>query len=247
MIEIKTPGEIDTMRAAGKIVKQVLTALCNNAVAGKNTAELDIMAEEMIRAAKSRPAFKGYNGYPSTICSSVNNSIVHEIPSRNKVLKDGDIISFDVGAELDGYFADAAMTVGVGEISPKASKLVEVTRKSLEDAITMAVEDNRISDISSAVQKRVESGGFSVVRYFVGHGIGRRLHEPPEIPNFGPPGRGPRLKAGMVLAIEPMVNEGSWEVKILEDGWTAITRDGSLSAHFEHTVVVGKEKAEILT
>jgi len=247
MIEIKSFEEIGMMRTAGKIVREVFNVLCENTVPGKNTWELDAIAEKLICGQNARPAFKGYKGYPATICSSVNDSIVHEIPSRRTILKEGDIISYDVGVEYKGYFADAAITMGVGKISQTALKLIEVTEKSLTLGIGMTRSDKRLSDISHAVQTHVEENGFSVVRHFVGHGIGRSLHEEPEIPNAGRPHKGPRLKSGMVLAIEPMVNEGHFDIKIKNDGWTAKTKDGSLSAHFEHTVLVNGEKPEILT
>ena len=247
MIIIRSPEEIEHIRAAGRIVSEVLSVLCKKTVAGISTGELDKLAEEYVTARKGRPAFKGYKGYPATICTSVNSSIVHEIPSHSKILREGDIIGFDVGVEVNGYYADAAYTVGVGRISDTAQKLVEVTKVSLSRAIDEAHEGKRLSDISHAVQKYVEANGFSVVRHFVGHGIGKALHEAPEIPNFGPPDKGARLKEGMVLAIEPMVNEGSYEIDILSDGWTAVTSDRSLSAHFEHTVLVKEKKAEILT
>jgi len=247
MIEVRSPEEIENIRRAGKIVHDALAALSKNAKPGMTTLELDAIAESVITGGKARPAFKGYRGYPRSICTSVNNSVVHEIPSKERVLEDGDIVSFDVGAEWQGYYADAAVTVGVGTVSESAIKLMEVTRAALKLGIEQACEGKRISDISHAVQTHVEANGFSVVRYFVGHGIGRQLHEEPEIPNFGRPNQGVRLKSGMVLAIEPMVNEGGHDITILDDGWTAVTRDGCLSAHFEDTVVVTKNSAEILT
>lgn len=246
MIEIRTSDEIEKIRTAGKIVQKVLIALSNKAVPGITTEALNAIAEDLIAKDASRPAFKGYRGYPKSICTSINDSIVHEIPSKNRILKAGDIIGFDVGVVKDGYYADAAVTVGVGNVSSQAQKLMDVTKESLDMALEAAKEGNRLSDVSFAVQEHVEKNGFSVVRHFVGHGIGRALHEEPEIPNFGVPDRGPKLKEGMILAIEPMVNQGHFDIRILKDGWTAVTKDGSLSAHFEHTVVVRKEKAEIL-
>jgi len=247
MIVIKSTEEIEKIRVAGRIVNAVLNALCNSAKTGITTAELDEMAYEMIIKAKCEPAFKGYKGYPATICASINDQVVHGIPSKKARLADGDIIGFDVGVGFDGYYADAARTVGVGKVSDKARELIDVTRISLEHAIEQAKEGNRVSDISHAVQSYVEDNGFNVVRHFVGHGVGKEIHEAPEIPNFGKPNKGARLMTGMVLAIEPMVNAGGFEVKVLDDGWTAVTKDGSLSAHFEHTIAVTKFKGEILT
>lgn len=247
MIEIKSSEEIEHIRKAGNIVRKALVALSKFARAGVSTKELDEIAEGIIFKEKGTPAFKGYNGYPNAICASVNNSVVHEIPSSKRILKTGDIISFDVGVGFNDYFADAALTIGIGKISDEAKRLIQVARKALYTAIEKTKEGNRVSDISNAIQAFVESNGFNVVRAFVGHGIGRKIHEEPEIPNFGKPNQGARLKEGMVFAIEPMVNAGTCEVEILPDGWTAITKDGSLSAHFEHTVVVRKNKAEILT
>jgi len=192
------------------------------------------------------PAFKDYKGYPANICASINETVVHGIPSERK-LKEGDIISIDIGVKLEGYFADAAVTVGVGKISSVARKLMDATAGSLDVAIENSVPGRRLSDVSAKIQQFVESKGFSVVRDFVGHGVGTKLHEEPEIPNFGSPGTGPRLEPGMVLAIEPMVNEGTYEVEILEDGWTAVTKDGKLSAHFEHTIAITNDGAEVLT
>lgn len=247
MIEIRSPEEIENIRIAGKIVREALSALSKKAKAGVSTKALDELAEDMIVAKGAKPAFKGYRGYPAAICASVNDSIVHEIPSTKRVLKEGDIVSFDIGAGYNGYFADAAITIGIGRISRKARKLIRVTREALARGISRSCEDKRVEDISHAIQSHVESNGFSVVRTFVGHGIGRNIHEEPEIPNFGEPNKGPRLKEGMILAIEPMVNEGRPEIKILPDGWTAVTKDGSLSAHFEHTVCVRRGRAEVLT
>lgn len=247
MIEIRSAAEIEKIREAGVITHEVLKALSNNAKVGQNTEALDRIAEDLIRSRKAKPAFLGYMDYPKSICSSVNNSVVHEIPSPKRILQDGDIISFDVGVEVEGYFADSALTVGVGQISDQAERLLKVTKESLAIGIEKAVEGNRVSDISHAIQSYVEENKFSVVRYYVGHGIGRKIHEAPEIPNFGEPNRGPRLLEGMILAIEPMVNAGGYDIRILDDGWTAVTKDGSLSSHFEHTVLVKKGKAEILT
>ncbi|MDD4203365.1 MAG: type I methionyl aminopeptidase [Candidatus Omnitrophica bacterium] len=247
MIEIKAEHEIDHIKDAGTIIKKVFKVLSNNIRPGISTFELDKTAEEIIRNEKGIPAFKGFMGYPATICSSVNESVVHEIPSKKRILKDGDIIGVDIGVGIGGFFADSAYSFVVGNIPDHIKMLLKVTEESLYKGIEQACDGNRVSDISHAIGSFVEKQGFSVVRQFVGHGIGRNIHEEPEIPNFGEPGRGPRLKAGMVIAIEPMVNCGSCEVRILPDGWTAVTVDGSISAHFEHTVVIRKGKAEIVT
>jgi methionyl aminopeptidase len=211
------------------------------------TAELDELAEARIRKAGATPAFKGYHGYPATICASINEEVIHGIPSGRRVLNEGDVISIDVGASLDGYFGDSAVTLAVGKVSEEAATLLRVTEESLFKAIERVRPGGRISDIGHAVQAHVEAYGFSVVREFVGHGIGQRMHEEPQVPNYGEPGRGPRLAEGMVLAIEPMVNAGKPAVKVLGDGWTAVTRDRSLSAHFEHTVAVTTNGPWILT
>jgi len=235
------------MRAAGRLVGEVLTALSQAVVPGVTTGELDAMAEKLIRAAGATPAFKGYHGYPATICASVNDEVIHGIPSRTRALEEGDVISIDVGAQLDGYFGDSAITVPVGQVSEDAATLLRVTEESLYKAIERVKPGGRVSDIGHAVQTHVERAGFSVVREFVGHGIGQQMHEEPQVPNYGEAGRGPRLSEGMVLAIEPMVNAGKPAVKVLSDGWTAVTRDHSLSAHFEHTVAVTADGAWILT
>jgi len=235
------------MRAAGKLVGQVLTALAAKVAPGVTTADLDAIAEGLIVDAGAIPAFKGYHGYPATICASVNEEVIHGIPSGQRVLKAGDVISIDVGASLDGYFGDSAVTLPVGPISEDAARLLRVTEESLYKAIAVVKPGGRVSDIGHAVQKHVEAYGFSVVREFVGHGIGQQMHEEPQVPNYGEPGRGPRLAEGMVVAIEPMVNAGKPAVKVLGDGWTAVTRDRSLSAHFEHTVAVTADGAWILT
>ena len=237
------------MRRSGRIVAEALDKLARLAEPGITTLELDRFAEEYILKRGAKPAFKGYRGYPYTLCASVNEQVVHALPSERK-LREGDIISLDLGAIVDGYYADAAVTVPVGRVSDEARRLMAVTQESLQRAIEAARPGNRLSDISYAVQDRVEREGFSVVRLFVGHGIGSSLHEEPQIPNFGPPDRTPfgrPLEPGLVLAIEPMVNAGGPEVAILEDQWTAVTRDGSLSAHFEHTIALTPEGTEILT
>jgi methionyl aminopeptidase len=235
------------MRAAGKLVGQVLTALAAKVAPGVTTADLDAIAEGLIIDAGAIPAFKGYHGYPATICASVNDEVIHGIPSGQRVLNAGDVISIDVGAALGGYYGDSAVTLPVGPVSEDAAKLLRVTEESLYKAIDAVKPGGRISDIGHAVQKHVEAHGFSVVREFVGHGIGQEMHEEPQVPNYGEPGRGPRLAEGMVIAIEPMVNAGKPQVKVLSDGWTAVTRDRSLSAHFEHTVAVTADGPWILT
>ena len=235
------------MRGAGRLVGEVLTELAAKVAPGVSTAELDELAEKRITRAGATPAFKGYHGYPATICASINDEVIHGIPSGRRVLQEGDIISIDVGAALDGYFGDSAITLPVGPVSEQAATLLRVTEEALYKAIEQARPGARVSDIGHAVQKHVEAFGFSVVREFVGHGIGQRMHEEPQVPNYGDPGRGPRLSEGMVLAIEPMVNAGKPSVKVLADGWTAVTRDKSLSAHFEHTVAVTAGEPWILT
>ncbi|MBI5467662.1 MAG: type I methionyl aminopeptidase [Deltaproteobacteria bacterium] len=234
------------MRRTNLIVAEVLHVLKANVGVGVTTLDLERIAEEELKKTSARPAFKGYRGYPWCLCTSVNNEVVHGMPSK-RVLNDGDIVSIDFGAFSDGFYGDSAITVPVGSVSPDAARLVKVTEESLEKAIEAAVVGNRLLDISASVQRYVESHGFSVVREFVGHGIGRELHEAPQVPNFGLPGRGIRLKAGMVLAIEPMINMGGPDVKILDDGWTAVTADGSLSAHFEHTVAITDDGPYVLS
>ena len=246
MIILKSPQEIETMARAGEIVADVLKSLQGAITAGATTKELEQFADERIRERGGRSAFKGYRGYPSSICTSVNEVVVHGIPSSRK-LKEGDIISIDVGVYYEGFFGDAASTFPVGSVDPDTSKLLRVTEEALYVGIGMAVEGNRLYDVSHAIQEHVEKNGFSVVRTFVGHGIGRELHEEPQVPNFGAAGQGPRLRQGMTLAIEPMVNAGTFDVKVLDDGWTAVTQDGKRSAHFEHTVAVMPSAARILT
>lgn len=247
MIILKSQQEIAKMAYAGRIVAEALEGLRNLVKPGITTLELDKFTEEFLRKKGARPAFKGYRDYPATICASINNQVVHGIPSDKAALKNGDIVSIDIGAEIDGFYGDAAITLPVGEISAEAGRLLKITEIALYEGIKMAVAGRRLSDISNAVQSCVEASGYSVVRDFVGHGIGQSLHEEPQIPNFGRAGQGPRLKTGMTLAIEPMVNMGRWEIQILEDNWTAVTKDGSLSAHFEHTIVVTDNAPEILT
>lgn len=247
MIVCRTAAELEKMRSAGRLVGQVLTALSAVVAPGVTTADLDALAEQMIVDAGAIPAFKGYHGYPATICASVNDEVIHGIPSGKRILQAGDIISIDVGAALGGYYGDSAITLPVGPISEAAAKLLRVTDESLYKAIEVVKPGGRVSDIGHAVQAHVEAHGFSVVREFVGHGIGQQMHEDPQVPNYGEPGRGPRLAEGMVLAIEPMVNAGKPAVKVLSDGWTAVTRDRSLAAHFEHTVAVTADGPWILT
>ena len=235
------------MREAGRLVAEVLSELAAYVAPGVTTADLDAMAEKRIARAGGIPAFKGYHGYPATICASINEEVIHGIPSGRRVLNEGDVISIDCGASLNGYFGDSAVTLPVGRVSEQAATLLRVTEESLYLAIERARQGYRVSDIGHAVQRHVEAFGFSVVREFVGHGIGVRMHEEPQVPNYGEPGHGPRLAEGMVLAIEPMVNAGKPAVKVLADGWTAVTRDTSLSAHFEHTVAVTAGEPWILT
>ena len=247
MIVCKSPAEIARMRAASELVAAVLTDLKGAIGPGVSTGELDERAEAKIRAAGATPAFKGYHGYPATLCVSINEEVIHGIPSRKRLLKDGDIVSVDVGAVLDGFVGDSAVTFPVGAISERAARLLRVTQEALYGAILAAKPGGRVSDIGHAVQRHVEANGCSVVREFVGHGIGTVMHEEPQVPNYGPPGRGAKLTEGMVLAIEPMVNLGRPAVRVLDDGWTAVTRDRSLSAHFEHTVAVTGEGPLVLT
>ena len=237
MIILKTPAEIEIIARASRLVAETLDALKREVRPGVSTEELDRLAEAFIRERGGIPAFKGYRNYPKTLCASVNDQVVHGIPSK-RVLKDGDIIGLDLGAIIEGFYGDSAVTVAVGNIDPRVAELLRVTEKALYAGIAQAVVGNRLSDISHAIQQIAEAAGFSVVTDFVGHGIGRQLHEEPQVPNYGKPGQGPRLQAGMVLALEPMVNMGESAVKVLEDHWTAVTRDGSLSAHFEHTIAI---------
>ena len=235
------------MRAANQFVADVLAELEAAVAPGVTTAELDRLAEKLVRDGGAVPAFKGYRGFPATLCASINDEVVHGIPSAKRELKDGDIISLDVGARLGGFFGDSAVTVPVGKVPDATLKLLTVTREALDRAIEQVQVDGRLSDIGHAVQQWVEAAGFSIVREFVGHGIGEKLHEEPQIPNYGTPGRGPRLAVGMVLAIEPMVAMGRPDTRVLADGWTAVTKDGSLAAHFEHTVAVSEEGPLVLT
>jgi len=246
MIDFKSPAEIEKMRGCNEIVAEVLKAIQDRARPGVTTLELDELSEKISRRHGAKPAFKGYHGFPNALCTSVNNVIVHGIPSE-KELNEGDILSVDFGVCADGFYGDAAITIMIGEVSTAARRLIAVTREALEKAIDQIRVGNRVSDISAAIQTYVEARGYSVVRDFVGHGIGRELHEDPQVPNFGTPGTGAPLKPGMVLAIEPMVNEGGYEVEIKKDGWTAVTKDGRLSAHFEHTVAVTENGPLVLS
>jgi methionyl aminopeptidase len=247
MIVLKSAREIGLMRQAGHILADVMDRLRVSVKAGMSTLEIDEDVEAFIVARGARSAFKGYRGFPATVCVSINEEIVHGIPSARRKIRDGDIVGLDLGCVVDGYYADCAFTLAVGPVPPAVQKLLDVTRESLDLAIKECWPGRRLSDVSHAVQAHVEAHGLSVVRAFVGHGIGRALHEEPQVPNFGDPGRGPQLRPGMVLAIEPMITMGSWEVKILDDGWTAVTKDGSLAAHFEHTVAVTEGEPEVLT
>lgn len=246
MIIIKNDTEIEYMRNAGRIVGETLAILEEVIKPGITTAEIDKIAEEFIIKHNAKPSFKGYHGFPASICASINEEVVHGIPS-SRVLQEGDIISVDCGAILNGYQGDAARTIPVGKITKEAERLIEVTKDSFFKAVEKALVGNRLTDISAAIQSYVEGFGFSVVRDFVGHGIGRDMHEEPEVPNFGRPGRGPKLSHGMVLAIEPMVNIGKYYVRVEPNGWTVVTEDGSLSAHYENTVAILNNGPEILT
>jgi methionyl aminopeptidase len=246
VIVCRSQAEIVKLRRVNQLVARILAELRRMVKPGVTTAQIDALAEQRVREAGADPAFKGYHGYPATVCASVNEQVVHGIPS-SRPLRDGDVVSIDMGARMDGFFGDCAVTVPVGTVAEDATSLLRVTEEALFRGIDAVKPGARVSDIGAAVQQHVEAHGFSVVREFVGHGIGTSLHEEPQIANYGPGGHGPRLSEGMVLAIEPMVNAGKPAVKVLADGWTAVTRDGSLSAHFEHTVVVTGEGCEILT
>jgi len=247
VITLKTRKEIKLMRAANLMVAEVLEILRGLVKPGITTMDLEQRAEKETRRLGVKPAFKGYYGYPACLCASLNNVVVHGIPSEDIVLKEGDILGMDFGVLYKGFYGDSAITVPVGKISDSARRLLDVTAASLERAIEAARPDNSLGDISCAVQGYVEAEGFSVVRDFVGHGIGRKLHEPPQVPNFGHSGRGIKLQPGMVLAIEPMINEGGYKTRVLEDGWTAVTADNSLSAHFEHTVAITADGPYVLS
>lgn len=248
MIIYKSPQEVDKMRTAGRIVAGTIDRVLAAVRPGISTADLDRVAEEEIHRHAATPSFKGYKGFPGSICASLNDEVVHGIPSPKRILKAGDILSLDFGAIWEGYHADSAVTVFVGEPpSAEAEKLVRVTEEALEAAISQVRPGGRLSDVSHAVEQVVEGAGFSVVREYVGHGIGRSLHEDPQIPNYGPPGRGPELRPGLVVAVEPMVTMGDWPTRVLADDWTVVTADGSLAAHFEHTIAVTEDGHEVLT
>jgi methionyl aminopeptidase len=246
MIKLKSPLEISKMQMANQIVAEALAEITANIKPGIETLELDALAEDFCLRRKVKPAFKNYRGYPRSICISVNDEIVHGIPSHRQLCA-GDLVSIDFGVRYDGYFGDAAVTLGVGEVNQTARQLMAATEEALYAGIAQIVIGNRLSDVSHTVQKTVEAYGFSVIRDFVGHGIGRSLHEDPQIPNYGPPGQGPVLQPGMTFAIEPMVSAGSWEISVMPDGWTAITKDGSLAAHYEHTVALTEKGVLILS
>jgi methionyl aminopeptidase len=246
MVILKSAREIEKIRYSNQMVAEILEILSDRVVPGIDTLTLDRMSEDLAGKRDAKPAFKGYRGFPYSLCASVNEQVVHGFPSRRS-LKEGDILSLDFGIYYDGYYGDAAVTVAVGRISESARRLLEVTKQALFLGIDQAVSGHRLSDISHAVQSHVEAAGFSVVRKFVGHGIGKDLHEDPQIPNYGKPGVGLRLRPGMVFAIEPMVNMGGYDVETLEDGWTTVTKDGSLSAHFEHTIAITEDGPVILS
>ncbi len=246
MIILKSPEEIERIAESCRIVADTIEAIKHMVKPGLTTTDVESFADIHIKELGGVPAFKGYRGYPASICTSLNDEVIHGIPS-NRILQEGDVLSIDLGVYKNGFFGDGAITIPVGQIAPALERLLRITEESLYIGIMSAIVGNRVSDISYAIQRHVESHGFSVVKAFVGHGIGRELHEDPQIPNFGPPGRGPRLREGMTLAIEPMVNLGSDEVFVLDDGWTAVTADGKPSAHFEHTVLVTSEGPRILT
>lgn len=247
MIVLKSPRELALMRRGGHILADVMDRLRTFVEPGMSTQEIDEDVEKFIVSRGASPAFKGYRGFPATVCISINEEIVHGIPSPHRKVKEGDIVGLDLGCIVEGYYADCAFTLPLGDIPPRVLELLDVTRQSLELAIAECRPGRRVSDVSHAVQRHVEGHGFAVVRAFVGHGIGRQLHEDPQVPNFGDPGRGPQLKPGMVLAVEPMVTMGTHEVRILDDHWTAVTADGSLAAHFEHTIAVTDDGPEVLT
>lgn len=247
MIVLKTERELKLMREAGRISAGALKVAGEAVEPGISTAEIDRIAEKYILSQGAKPNFKGYNGFPATACISINDQVIHGIPSKKQIVKEGDIVSIDLGAVFEGYHGDNAATFAAGDVSPEAQRLMDVTRESLYEGIKMARAGGRIGDISAAVQQYTEARGYSVVRQYVGHGVGASLHEAPEVPNFGTPGRGVRLLPGMTLAIEPMINMGTEKVKVMPDGWTVLTADGALSAHFEHSVVITADGPQILT
>ena len=247
MIIIKSDQEIDIMRESGKVTAHILKELENFVKPGISTMDIDQFVEKTILSNNMIPSFKGYNGFPASACVSINNEVVHGIPDAARFLKEGDIVSVDVGCTYKGYISDAARTYPVGAISPEAQKLIDATRDSFFEGLKFCRPGYRLSDISHAIQQKAESEGFSVIRDFVGHGVGRAMHEEPQIPNYGKPGRGPRLARGMVFAIEPMINQGTFEVDVLADNWTVVTLDGKLSAHYENTVVITDDEPELIT
>ena len=247
MIVLKTGRELKVMREACRISAEALKLAGSAVEPGVTTAELDRIAEKYILSQGAKPNFKNYNGYPATACISINNEVIHGIPSKKRVIQAGDIVSIDLGAVFEGYHGDNAATFACGDVSAEAKRLMDTTRESLYEGIAAAVSGGRLGDIGAAVQQYVEKRGYSVVRQFVGHGIGTKLHEAPEVPNFGTKGRGIRLMPGMTLAIEPMINMGHYDVKVMPDGWTVLTKDGSLSAHFEHTIVITPDGPQIMT
>jgi len=246
-VVLKSASEIEKMRRAGHVVRETLDLMKTLVKPGVSTWDLDQAAEELIRSRGALPTFKGYHGYPATLCTSVNEEVVHGIPSKKRILHEGEIVSIDCGATLDGFVGDSAITLGVGQIDENSARLLKVTEASLYAAIDVVKPGATLGDVGAAVQEVVEAAGFGVVRDFVGHGVGAKMHEDPQVPNFGHRGRGMKLKAGMVIAIEPMVNAGDWQVVVLKDGWTAVAADGSRSAHFEHTVAVTATGSMILT
>ncbi len=247
LISIKSPSEIEKMRRAGRITAAARALAGKMVLPGVTTLEIDTAVRKFIRSQGGEPSFLGYAGYPGSACISVNDEVIHGIPSKKVVLKEGDIVSVDVGACVDGFHGDCAATYPCGKVSPEAERLIAVTEQSFWEGIKFARVGYRVSDISHAVQQYVEAQGFSLVRDYVGHGVGAKLHEPPEVPNFGPAGHGPRLMAGMTLAVEPMVNQGTWEVKVMKDGWTVKTLDGKLAAHYENSILITDGEPEILT
>jgi len=246
MIICKSAAELELMRQAGRIAARVLAELGPLVRPGIRTRDLDVYAEKRTRELGAVPAFKGYRGYPASVCVSVNEEVIHGIPS-GRILQEGDIVSLDFGVLYEGFYSDSALTVPAGRVGDEAVRLIDAARRSFWKGLEQVREGNRLSDVSAAIQRSVEGDGFSIIRQFVGHGVGRALHEEPQIPNFGPAGRGPRLRAGMTLAIEPMIAAGGWEVDVLEDGWTAVTKDRSLAAHYEHTVALTESGPEVLT
>jgi len=246
-VDLKTPAELSVMRDASRIVSEILDELERAVAPGVSTWDLDHLAEELIAKKGAEPAFKGYRGFPAVLCASINEEVVHGIPSKKRVLQKGDLMKLDFGVRYQGFFGDAARTVPVGEISPEAQALVTATREALYKGIEQMVPGNRVGDVSFAVEAHVEARGYSVVRDFVGHGIGKALHEEPQVPNYGEAGAGRKLRPGMVLAVEPMVNAGTWKVRLLDDDWTVVTLDKRLSAHWEHTVAITENGPEILS